>query len=99
MSDLISRQDLLKLFENLRDEHETNAISYVALYEVILQQPTIEAAPVVEAEWILVSQWKDEDGVINPIYRCSACHIPNDEEDRFCKHCGADMRKGGADSE
>ena len=39
-NDLISRQELLKLFENLRDKHETNAISYNALYEVILKQPT-----------------------------------------------------------
>ena len=44
--DLISREALLKLFVSLKDEHETNAISYNALYEVILQQPTIETVPV-----------------------------------------------------
>ena len=94
MSDLISRQDLLKLFENLRDEHETNAISYVALYEVILKQPTIEAVPVVHGEWI-----KAENTWV-----CSVCHKENacayDETlcrftDFFCPKCGAKM-KGGA---
>lgn len=39
-NDLISRQALLKLFKNLKDENETNSISYNALYQVILLQPT-----------------------------------------------------------
>ena len=40
MGDLISRSALLELFKNLRDEHETNCISYNALYELILKQKT-----------------------------------------------------------
>lgn len=92
MSDLISRQDLLKLFENLRDEHETNAISYVALYEVILQQPTIEAAPVVHSEWKYYRK--------KCIAVCKNCSFERNLNENFgmaiaCPNCGADMRKGG----
>lgn len=97
MSDLISRQDLLKLFENLRDEHETNAISYVALYEVILKQPTIEAVPVVHGEWFLL------DECANSGVYCSICYKKVFREQyanqkiksNFCPNCGA-MMKGGA---
>ena len=86
------------LIEDLDKKSSYDLVCFdIELLGIIKDQPTIETAPVVYGEWILVSQWKDEDGVINPIYRCSACHIPNDEEDRFCKHCGADMRKGGAE--
>lgn len=52
--DLISRQELLKLFVNLRDEHETASISYNALYELILKQPTaydIEKVVARNSDW------------------------------------------------
>ena len=47
MSDYISKSALLKLFVNLQDEHETNAISYQALYEVILNQPTLDEKEII----------------------------------------------------
>lgn len=37
---LIDADALIKRFEGLRDEHETLAISYVALYEVLVATPT-----------------------------------------------------------
>ena len=37
---LIDADALIKRFEGLRDEHETHSISYNALYEVLVQQPT-----------------------------------------------------------
>ena len=37
---LIDADALIKIFEVLRDEHETHSISYNALYEVLVQQPT-----------------------------------------------------------
>lgn len=84
---MISREALLKLFESLRDEHETNAISYNALYEVILRQPTIEAMPVVHGEWIA-----QDEGLTK--FKCSRCASPNyGGHEQFCPACGADMRK------
>ena len=93
MSDLISRQNLLKLFENLRDEHETNAISYNALYEVILQQPTIEAVPVVHGEWHLLDECANE-GVycsrcLKKVYRTE--YANQKVKSKFCPNCGAKM--------
>ena len=47
MSDYIIKSELMKLFVNLQDEHETNAISYQALYEVILNQPTLDETEII----------------------------------------------------
>ena len=47
MSDYISKSALINLFKDLADEHETNAISYKALNEVILQQPTIDEKEII----------------------------------------------------
>lgn len=63
--------------------------------DIISDAPTIEAEPVRHGRWVLVSQWRDEEGTLNPIYRCTACSITNDEEDRYCPHCGAKMDKEG----
>ena len=47
---LIDADALIKRFEGLRDEHETNCISYVALYEVLVAQPTAYDVEKVVAE-------------------------------------------------
>ena len=56
--------------------------------------PTIEAVPVVYAEWL---EAEDGDGIV--CSRCGEdfCTLVN-ETDRFkmCHNCGADVRKGGA---
>lgn len=46
-SDYISKSSLLNLFKDLADEHETNGISYKALNEVILQQPTVDEKEII----------------------------------------------------
>ena len=40
MSRLIDVDKLIKRFEVLRDEHETHSISYNALYEILVKEPT-----------------------------------------------------------
>ena len=45
--DYISKSALLNLFKDLADEHETNGISYKALNEVILQQPTLSETEII----------------------------------------------------
>lgn len=47
MSDYISKSALIELFKSLADEHETNSISYKALCEVILQQPTLDEKEII----------------------------------------------------
>lgn len=58
---------------------------------VIRDQPTIEAVPVVRAEWRF-----DISGAGH--YYCSRCNGRGDFYGKynFCPNCGADMRKGGA---
>lgn len=55
--------------------------------------PTIEAVPVVEAEWIYE----------NYTWHCGKCgfhpfkgYIPKEPRFNFCPNCCADMRKGGS---
>ena len=50
-----------------------------------------EFQPVVHAKWVLVRKYRDEDGYINEIFRCSNCEIPRDEEFSYCPSCGAKM--------
>lgn len=74
MGDLISRSALLELFKNLRDEHETNCISYNALYEVILQQKTAydAEAKVAELEKLANGEYCDDKRNCRG-YDCDEC--------------------------
>lgn len=61
--------------------------------EKLLKGDTVEAVaefqPVVHAKWVLVRKYRDEDGYINEIFRCSNCKIPRDRKFSFCPSCGA----------
>ena len=60
--------------------------------ENLLKSETLaELHPVVHAKWVLVRKYRDEDGYINEIFRCSNCEIPRDEEFSYCPSCGAKM--------
>lgn len=76
MSDLISRSALIK---NLAREYATGRKT---LGQVIDEQPTIEADPVVHGEWV-------PHMVVN--YACSECG-KDGHKTNFCPNCGADMR-------
>jgi len=43
-----------------------------------------------QGEWIYHT-----DGYIS-FHTCNRCNGFGDIDDKFCRHCGADMRKGGA---
>lgn len=65
--------------------------------DLLNEQPTIEAVPVVHAEWKLK---QGDEGVH---WYCSKCReealfdiFNYQEKSNFCPNCGADMRKGGA---
>lgn len=60
--------------------------------EKLLNNETLaEFQPVVHAKWVLVRKYRDEDGYINEIFRCSNCEIPRDAEFSYCPSCGAKM--------
>ena len=62
--------------------------------DMLNDQPTIEARQVVHGEWIKSDLLFEAD-------KCTICNasIYNTDGMNFCPNCGADMRKGGADSE
>ena len=63
-------------------------------YIEVEKAPTIEAAPVVKAEW----KYYKKQGIAV----CTNCSFERNLDDNFgkaiaCPNCGCDMRKGGAD--
>ena len=52
-------------------------------------------APPKYGKWILVKYYRDEDGYINPIFRCSKCGIPYHSDERYCPKCGTEMNNAG----
>ena len=101
MNDLISRSALLQAMENKyayeveNGFYETGfASGFVSCEEVVKNAPTIEAVPVVHAEWILGLDEYDVE-----FAECSACKEvfydgENDTFDihpNFCPNCGAKM--------
>lgn len=60
--------------------------------EKLLKNETLaEFQPVIHAKWVLVRKYRDEDGYINEIFRCSNCEITRDAEFSYCPSCGAKM--------
>ena len=68
----------------------SNCESYEEYY-YLLGLVIAECQPVVHAKWVLVRKYRDEDGYINEIFRCSNCEIPRDAEFSYCPSCGAKM--------
>lgn len=61
-----------------------------AARSLIDAQPTVEAVPVVHAEW--VNEYINRYG--HPCHCCSVCGFHASHQDKnFCPECGADMRK------
>lgn len=87
MSDLISRQDAIEQIQAWAVDlnHPNHLIRDDAVY--ILE--ALPSADRPKGEWLVsntgVTGW----------WICSECGGAGDIQDRFCKHCGADMR--GAD--
>ena len=93
MSDLIDREELLHIVGQMPLAWEYGqAVSDI--YDIIKNQPTIEAVPVVHGEWLLRHIGHGH------MWECSVCHKRPDiyvkQDTNFCPNCGADMRKGGA---
>ena len=103
MGDLISRsaliEDMQKELENAANEDlqedECKAIltSAIALKSFVNRQPTVDAVPVVHAEWI-DTQPEYHDGFHRNAHKCSNCgdYYTTEYDDLFfCPRCGAKM--------
>ncbi len=56
---------------------------------ILLLQPTTEARENIKAKKIIVCAGKNGQ---KAHHECSACKGAIDYEDKFCRHCGADLR-------
>ena len=87
--DLISREALISaLNKNSIFQKVTNAEGKNTI-EIINEQPTIDAVPVVKAEW----KYYKKQGIAV----CTNCSFERNVDDDFgkavaCPNCGADMR-------
>lgn len=107
MSDLISRSALIKRLQEWNRDDAMDKALYNFAMQRIIDQPTIEAVPVVKAEWIKQKPNPDvmkrfhDMGIgkgmsENSIYwTCSNCGNWGTPNHKFCSNCGADMRKVG----
>jgi PHP family Zn ribbon phosphoesterase len=116
MSDLISRSALIEALRKDKEAVYSHVFCHTEcqfedeladdLEQLINNQPTIEAVPVVKAEWEecdwVAYDWSGEC-VRYPrkAMKCSNCSNAFKKEllwkHNFCPNCGADMRKGGAE--
>lgn len=109
--DLISRSALLEALKKSRNHHANNEREHSLLCRcenIVREQPTIEAVPVVHGEWIRHKPNKaameefHKMGVgkgmsVNSIYwTCSNCGNWGMPRHKYCNKCGAKM-KGGAE--
>ena len=105
MSDLISREAVIKAMENNSYMVEvygtkTKIIDRMMMCCEIAELPTIEAVPVVHGSWERTDITEDEDGWA--LYRCSCCDwhttcyysFSASPTYNFCPNCGAKMDGG-----
>ena len=75
------------------EEGYSDRMDFKFIYEVIDNQPTVEAKPVVHGKWVhgyncSECGWSYMDYADADSYPASGNPLPN-----FCGNCGADMRK------
>ena len=81
-SDLISRKDFIERYceENCGERKCWDSFEKCTFILALLQQPTVDAAPVVHEEWI--------DGT------CNNCGQVDFSKPNYCPNCGAKMDGG-----
>ena len=85
MSDLISREEVLKLPQ--RKGYAVNG------WETYIRVSDIKELPSVprRGKWIEASEdWRNQI----TWWQCSECGTPSSIKSNFCPNCGADMREG-----
>lgn len=93
MRDLINRQTLLDVFDSLRDKKAENPV----IIRLELAIKLIEVAPTVEAEPIQRATLKATgfDEIYCEWGDCTNCGTDNMMLSKFCRGCGASLRRDG----
>lgn len=79
--------DADKLLDDIDDVSCAMAEFKIEYAELVDEQPTVDAQPVVHGEWI----YSDESTFGNPYgsYKCSICGNKSGHKDNYCCNCGA----------
>ena len=92
---MIDEKEVLKILK--RYEGRMNPTAYFGLEADIVNAPTVDAQPVIHAEWKQIN--KNEVNVI-PQWKCSECGAEFecfDMDFEYCPNCGAKMYKEAKD--
>ena len=99
MPKYINADELIKFLQTTRKNLPYDSKDFFTRDEMLLNFeqminviPAADVQEVKHAKWKLVSTYRDEEGYLNDIFRCSNCHIPFDENTRYCPNCGAKMQ-------
>jgi hypothetical protein len=92
MDKLIRRGTLIENIEKSGIlDLEADAWVYNFAIAMIENTPTVDAAPVVHAEWI--RQKSSVGSWTHPTYKCSICGNGSNTDDKFCSECGSSMEQ------
>ena len=95
MSDLISSKALIKRLQKWNTSDDTDKALYNFAMNRIIEQPTVDAVPVVYGKWKKKTDYDDDN---NAYFECSNCHHGDKHAKGvvvpFCWFCGASMKKG-----
>lgn len=92
------RNELLTIDEIGEYEWETDwwegqtDITFLGI--ISLQDVKIEPLKMTTGYWILHENYRDYNGYICSIYRCSNCFHKTEERTNYCSECGIKMKKG-----
>lgn len=87
MMRLIDADALIEIIKEEKEDNDAHCrLCMDATIDIIDEQPTVEARPVVHGEWLEVK------GCLSWFYKCSECGMLHEYKRNFCHDCGADMR-------
>ena len=90
MSDLISREAMIKRLQEWNRNDATDKALYNFAMNRLIEQPTVEAKPVVHGKWIYNEYYTWECG--NCGFHPFKGFIPKEPGFNYCPNCGCDMR-------
>lgn len=95
MSDYIKREDAIEIIARHDDTDGTiKVFSGRFVNGLISAIPPADVRENVRATKLVMTWFGNplKNPNVTNYYICSNCHMPVDEWDKFCKHCGADIR-------
>ena len=99
-NDLISREGLKEEVKTLfcPDGYKIMMLERIDSAPAVIKcSMTSDGLPLMDLRPKPQGKWEQAIPGFNDFYKCNMCEGLNPVKSKFCPHCGADMRKGGAE--